>query len=312
MDPKTCTVRPDAAIAALAARQHGVIAVRQLAPLGVSTTMLKKRIARGTLIRLHRGVYAVGHDRLRREGRWLAAVLAVGSGAALSHRDAATLHGLRPANDRQIDVTTSKIDVTTSNRGRASRPGIEVHRATLDPLDVTVVSNVPVTTVARTLVDLAGVLPKDHLAKTLNRAELSRVIEMRAIYAAMAHTRNRPNFGHAALRAALAELAEHGPTFTRSELEERFLALIRAYRLPRPKMNVHIDGFEVDACWPARRLVVELDGYAFHRDRRTFQRDREKGNALARAGWTVLRYTWLDVVHRSAETAAMLAGSLDA
>jgi very-short-patch-repair endonuclease len=271
--------------------------------LGVTSSMIEKRIARKSLLRLHRGVYAVGHDQLRREGRWLAAVLAVGPEAVLSHRDAAGLHGLRPANH-------VKVDVTTPSRGRGSHPQIEVHHAKLDPLDATVVRGIPVTTVARTLVDLAGILPKDHLAKALSRAELDRMLDVRAIEAALDRTRGRKGPGHAALRAALAIQGDHGPIVTRSELEDRFLSLIDASKLPRPRMNFHVEGLEVDACWPERRLVVELDGYAHHRDRRTFQRDREKGNALTRAGWKVFRYTYDDVVRRPGRTAAELAVEL--
>ncbi|HYV16625.1 MAG TPA: DUF559 domain-containing protein [Conexibacter sp.] len=304
MDPKTCTVQPDRSITALAARQYGVVAGWQLAPLGVTTTVIKKRVARGTLIRLHRGVYAVGHRQLRREGRWLAAVLAIGPGAALSHRDAAGLHGIRPANHQRVDVTTPK-------RGRASQEGIEVHHATLVPLDVTVVRGVPVTTVARTLVDLAAIVPKDHFAKALSRAELNRVLDAPALEAAMRRARNRPS-GHAALRAALAELRDHGPTLTRSELEDRFAALLTAHNLPPAKMNHHVEGFEVDAVWPEHRLAVELDGYAHHRDKQAFQRDRGKGNALTRAGWKLLRYTYDDVVRRPARTAAELVEQLAA
>jgi very-short-patch-repair endonuclease len=292
-------------ISTLAARQHGVVAGWQLGPLGVTSSMLKTRIARGSLLRLHRGVYAVGHERLQREGRWLAAVLAVGPGAALSHRDAAGLHDLRPANHERADVTTPR-------RGRGNQERIEVHHATLDPLDVTVIRAIPVTTVARTLVDLAGVVPKDHLAKALSRAELNRVIDVRAIEAALERIRGRSGPGHANLRAALAHQADHGPTLTRSELEDRFAALLTAHNLPPPQMNHHIEGFEVDAVWPERRLAVELDGYAHHRDKQAFQRDRGKGNALTRAGWRLLRYTYDDVVRRPARTAAELAEQLAA
>jgi predicted transcriptional regulator of viral defense system/very-short-patch-repair endonuclease len=303
MGPKTCTPHPDTTIAALAARQHGVAAGRQLAALGITPKMLRTRIARGSLLRLHRGVYAVGHEQLRKEGRWLAAVLAVGPGAALSHRDAAGLHGIRPANHQRIDVTTSK-------RGRGSHLRIEVHYAVLGPLDVIKINGIPVTSLARTLVDLAGAVPRDHLMKALNRAELNRALDVKAIETALEHLRGRSGPGHAAIRSALAELADHGPALTRSELEDRFLALLAAHHLTRPKTNFHVEGHEFDAVWPERRLAVELDGYVHHRDRPTFQRDREKGNALTRAGWKLLRYTYDDVVRHPARTVAELAEQL--
>jgi very-short-patch-repair endonuclease/predicted transcriptional regulator of viral defense system len=299
MGLQTRTPHPDTAMSALAASQHGVVARWQLTPLGVTPKIIKTRIARGSLIRLHRGVYAVGHEQLRKEGRWLAAVLAVGSEAVLSHRDAAGLHGIRPANRQKIDVTTPR-------RGRGSQQRIEVHPAVLDPLDVTKLNNIPVTNLARTLIDLAGVVPRDHLAKALNRAELNRVLDMNAIEMALERIRGRPGPGQAALRSALADLADHGPALTRSELEDRFLALIAARNLPRPKMNFHVEGHEFDAVWPERKLAVELDGYAHHRDKPTFQRDREKGNALTRAGWKLLRYTYDDVVRNPARVAAEL------
>ena len=303
MRGKTCAPQPDEIISALAARQHGVLAGQQLGPLGVTPSMIETRIARGSLLRLHRGVYAVGHEQLRKEGRWLAAVLAVGPGAALSHRDAAGLHGIRPANHRRIDVTTPK-------RGRESHPRIEVHHAVLGPLDVTVIRGIPVTSVARTLIDLAGAIPQDHLAKALNRAELNRVLDVKAIETALKRLRGRSGPGHAKLRAALAELADHGPALTRSELEDRFLALLAFHHLPRPKTNFHVEGHEIDAVWPERKLAVELDGYASHHDKPTFQRDREKGNALTRAGWRLLRYTYDDVVRNPARVVAELRSLL--
>jgi len=295
-DPQTCAHRR---FAALAARQHGVVTRSQIVAVGLSNTMVRDRIANGHLIRLHRGVYAVGHDQLRREGRWLAAVLAVGQGAALSHRDAAALHDLRPANHELTDVTTPR-------RGRTSQPGIAVHHALLDSLDVTIVSGIPVTSVARTLVDLAGAVPADHLHKALSEAEHQRTFDRTAIEAALARTAGRHGSGHAALKAALADLADHRPTLTRSELEDRFLALLAAHGLPCPRSNARVGAFEVDALWRERRLAVELDGWTHHRTKRAFQRDRDKANALMAASWTVLRYTYADVLQRPAEVAAQL------
>lgn len=297
MRPQTRTVPVDARIAELAERQHGVASREQLLAIGVTPSMLRTRIAKRTLVRLHRGVYALGHRRLRPNGHRLAAVLAMGPGAALSHRDAAAVHGLRPAN-------RARIDVTTTSRGRTSQPGIDLHHTTtLEPHDLTTVDGIPVTTVACTLVDLAAVVPKDQLAKALREAEQQRTADLHEIEDAMRRTRHRPGNGHRALRAVLDEHRRLGTQLTRSVLEDRFLALLDAHHVPRPLTNVHLHGIEVDACWPAARLVVELDGYAHHSDRRAFQRDRDKGNALTDAGFTVLRHTHDDVVRRPRQVA---------
>ncbi len=287
-------------IGALAEGQHGVVSRRQLLAIGVTPSMLNRALQAGRLVPLHRGVYAVGHRRLRTEGHWLAAVLAVGPGAALSHRDAAALHGLRPSNRPRIDVTTTR-------RGRTRLPGVEVHHTTvLAPRDVTTIDAIPVTTVARTLVDLAQTVPRHHLAKALREAEHLRTADSREIEDVMHRTRTRKGPGHAALRAVLAEHRHRGTQLTRSLLEDRFLALVDAHDLPRPRANFHVAGREVDAVWPAARLAVELDGWERHKDRHAFQHDREKANALTEAGYTVLRFTHDDVVRRPAATARSL------
>jgi very-short-patch-repair endonuclease len=285
----------------LANRQFGVVARWQLPAIGVTPGMVRARLARGSLTRLHRGVYAVGHRRLLPQGRTLAAVLAVGPGAVASHRDAAWLHGLRPGNHRRRDVATTR-------RGTASTAAIAVHRtAVLTPDDVTTVAGIPVTSVARTLVDLASVVAADHLASALSEAERLRAIDLRELEAAIARTRTRAGAGHARLRAVLEEHRARGVEIDRSKLERRFAALAQQAGLPRPRLNHWIDGMEVDAVWPRERIAVELDSWEFHRHRRAFQHDREKGNALTAAGWTVLRFTHHDVAHRPAEVAAQLS-----
>jgi very-short-patch-repair endonuclease len=308
LDHRSRAVRPDAVVARLAAGQHGVVARRQLIEAGLSPTVVRVRVAKGVLIPLHPGVYAVGHRQLRVEGHWLAAVLAAGPGAVLSHREAAALHGLRPSNRPRIDVTTVR-------RGRTAPGGVDLHETrTLGDRDLTAIDAIPVTTVARTLVDLAGVVSRDHLAKALREAEHQRTADLQQIEEAMRRTRNRPGRGHATLRAVLQEHAHRGTQLTRSVLEDRFAALLDAHDLPRARINAHVEGYEVDAFWPHAGLVVELDGWERHRDRHAFQRDREKGNALTAAGLTVLRFTHDDVVNRPADVAgrigALLAGSL--
>jgi very-short-patch-repair endonuclease len=295
----------DRLIGALASKQHGVVSRRQLLDAGLGEKPIASRVRNSRLLRLHRGVYAVGHAELRREGRWLAAVLASGPDAVLSHRSAASLHGLRPFSGTAIDVATPV--------HRASAPGIRVHaRQRLDAADCTRLSGVPVTTVARTLVDLAGVVPADHLLRALRRAEELRTFDLHAIEAALARTSGRPGRGHAAMRAALAEARARATQLTRRALEERFLTLVTRARLPQPRTNVWFPAldFEADALWPEERVAVELDGWEHHRTRDAFHRDRAKANTLTLAGWTVLRFTHDDVVRRPAPTAAAIRAAL--
>jgi len=281
---------PDELLRELAARQHGVVARRQLLAAGLTARMIERRAAGRQLVTLHRGVYAVGHARLRREGHWLAAVLAAGPGALLSHRDAAALHGLRPPGDRQ------RIEVTTTGRA-TSTPRIDVHAtSTLDARDKATVAGIPTTSIARTLVDLAAVVTPRELRKALAEAERRR-LDVTGIERAMAATVRRNGRGHAELRRALDELRTIGAPVTRSELEDRFLALLDAHDLPRPATNASVEGMEVDACWPDRRVAVELDGWRDHGTRRAFQEDRQRGNDLTAAGWMLLRFTWADVTH---------------
>jgi len=291
----------DRILAALAARQHGVVARQQLLDAGLSAEMVRTRLVARRLIPLHRGVYAVGHCRLRREGHWLAAVLAVGRGAALSHREAAALHGLRPADRTTVDVTVA---------AQRRVPGVQVHRAKLGRIDVTAVDGIPVTTVARTLVDLADVLPPPALRKALEETERSNRLDVRAMEAVLRRTRTRNGAGYERVRTALTELARTGTTLTLSVLEDRFVALLDAYGLPRPSTNVLLEGYLVDACWPAARLVVELDGYGPHSGRRAFQDDRTRTNDLQVHGYLVLRFTHDDVVRRPVETASRVARAL--
>ncbi len=264
--------------------------------------MVRSRVANGRLLPLYRGVYAVGHRRLRRDGHWLAAVLAAGPGAVLSHREAAALHGLRPADRPSVDVTVP---------ARRRLAGVQVHVVErLAREDVTTVDAVPVTTVARTLVDLAAVVSPTALRKALEEAERSHRLDVRAIEAVLARTRGRNGVSHGRIKAALAELARTGASVTRSRLEDRFLALLDAHGLPRPSANAWTAGMEVDAAWPAARLAVELDGWDSHKTRQAFQRDRTRSNDLQAAGWTILRFTHADIVHRSDETAARVGRML--
>jgi len=281
----------DRVIAALAARQWGVVSRGQLLDAGLSRKQIADRVRAGRLLTLHPGVYAVGHARLRSEGHWLAAVLAAGPGAALSHRDAAGLHGLRPANHARIEVSTT---------GRAkSSVKLQLHRThVLDAEDITTVSGIPVTTVARTLLDLAGQVPHDHLTKAIKEADRQRTFDLNQVQAAMARTRGRTGRGHSALSEAIEEHAALGLSATDSVLEDAFHRLVRDNALPSPEINAYVEGFRVDAVWRAAKVAVELDGWAWHHTRHSFEKDRERDQKLTAAGWRAVRFTYRQLTSR--------------
>jgi very-short-patch-repair endonuclease len=297
----------DVRIAELADQQYGVVSRRQLVTTGASRDQVRRRIQRGALVPLHRGVYAVGHRRLTQDGFWLAAVFAAQPAALLSHRDAARLHGLG-----RWRAPGGRIEVTTS-RAAAQSDGLLIYsRRRLMRADATTVASIPVTTVARTLVDLADVLDRDRLAQAMGEAERVHRIDVRELHAAAARVAHRTGAGHARLREVLADHAARGVTLTRSELERALAALVRAHGLPAPELNARVGGFEVDALWRAERLAVECDGWEFHRDRRSFQRDRDKANALQLHGWRVLRFTHADVAEQPERVARAIAAALRA
>lgn len=272
----------DRAIAQLAARQHGVVARRQLVEFGLSAREVGYRLRIGRLHEVHRGVYAVGHARVTRRGRWMAAVLACGPGAVLSHRDAAALHGIRPTDRAFVDITAPR---------RRVRAGIDAHRSTLPADELTAVDGIPVTTVARTILDLAAVVPLRHVERAMAEAEHRRLGDPTSLADLLArHPRAK---GSGRLRALLATRA-HLTTLTRSELEERFLAYVRVHRLPAPVLNdhVHVGGgatVECDAVWRRARVVVELDSREFHQSHDAFGWDRLKSRRLSVAGWQPIR-----------------------
>jgi very-short-patch-repair endonuclease/predicted transcriptional regulator of viral defense system len=292
------------AIARVAERQHTVVSLTELKALGLGKAAAAKRAASGRLRRIHRGVYAVGHGRLTREGHWMAAVLACGPKAVLSHRSAAALWGLRSDN-------RAKTDVSVPSRSARSRPGIDVHRSmTLAPSDCTTHDGIPCTTVARTLLDLAEVLNRRGLERAIERAEVLRLFDLRAVQDVLARANGRR--GAAVLRAVLARLGE--PALTEHELEERFLGLCRIARLPTPEVNAWLDidddpAVKADFLWRRERVIVETDGYETHGTRQAFERDRLRDQRLKRAGYEPLRFTWRQVAERPgwvSETVAAL------
>ena len=298
MTPKRATRRsaePDRLIGELAGRQHGVVAGRQLRALGLSVHHIRTRTRTGRLHRCHRDVYAVGHRSLGRHGRWLAAVLACGDGAVLSHTAAAALWqivGPRGPTAPNVDVT-----VPSGAAGRR-QPGLIVHRCRdLFPEESTAHDGVPVTTPARTILDLAACIGFRSLERMADEAERLRLCGTADLEKVVAAHRGRRGAG--ALRRLLAAHAI-GSTATRSELEERFLALCRRRRLPPPLVNVPLLDYVADFYWPAARLVVEVDGHGTHGTRVAFERDRDRDSHLAAHGYRTLRFTWRDLTTRPA------------
>jgi very-short-patch-repair endonuclease len=221
----------------------------------------------------------------------MAAVLACGDGALLSHGSAIALWELLPTSSPTIHVTVP------ARGGRAARRGIRLHRSTrLRPDDADFVDGIPVTSLPRTLIDFAAVARPGQLERALERADERRLLDLGALDAALERAGRRP--GRSSLTAALAAYRP-SDRILRSELERRLHNLLRRAGLPLPATNVSIAGFEVDACWEEYRLVVELDSRSHHARRSAFQRDRERDRALQLAGLRVARFTWQDVERRA-------------
>ncbi len=284
----------------LAARQHGVVGVRQLYELGLSDDWVASRVSEGWLHRVHRGVYAVGNPRLSARGHWMAAVVACGPSALLSHRSAAALWGLVKPN---IALPAEETHVSVTARGNRSRAGIALHRRELTDADRTEREGIPVTGVELTLLDLGTDVRGRPLERAIDEAVHRGLLTESAIELALDRFAGRRGAG--ALRTAL-DLRGGVSTRTRSELEERFLALCRSHHLPQPVFNAPLHGLTVDCLWAEARLVVELDGQRSHATRRAFQADRDRDSLLAVHGYVTLRFTWHDVTQRPAVVAHRL------
>jgi hypothetical protein len=291
--------RVDAALAALANEQHGVFGLDQALEFGLTASAVQKRRSTGRLHRIHQGVYSlVPRELLKREGLYMAAVLACGPDAVLSHRSAAVLHELR-------DWGATKIEVTVPGRSARAHDGISVHRSTtLTPADVTVVDGIPVTTVARTLFDLAEVVTRRQLERSFDQAEIAEVFDLNAINDQLARNPTRPG-----AKAVKGVLTEHyiGKTPTWSENEELLLSITRPLGIPDPDTNQFIvldDGgpaIRADFVWREQRVIVEADGRKWHLTKQRFEIDRVRDQRLAAAGWTVIRTTWRQMKYRPHE-----------
>jgi predicted transcriptional regulator of viral defense system len=267
-------------LAEAARRQWGAVTRAQLAAAGLGDSGVRDWVRSGRIRRLHRGVYAYGHDRLRREGYWLAAVLACGPGAVLSHRSAAALWGIRPSESAIVDVTVP------SRAGRIRRKGVRVHRSgRLTVEEVTEKDGIPVTTVARTLLDEADNLDTQALRRAITEAEYRHLYDHTALIAVV---ESNPGRRTKKLMTAATEGRLHR---TRSPLEDRFLRFTDRYGVEDPECNVQLEGYEVDFLWRRVGLAIELDGLDAHGTREAVRRDRRKDRALWRVGVRAMRLT---------------------
>ena len=282
MDELEQTRALDARIGRLAGRQHGVVSRRQLEALGVGRGSLEKRLLAGRLLRLHPGVYAVGHFVTSREARWTAAVLACGSGATLSHHSAAALWRMRNPSSRAIEVTTP--------RKSRSRGAIRRHFAVLPADEVTTERGIPVTTVPRTLFDLAATSSADVVEHALRESEYLRLHDRLSLPDLLDRYPGR--HGSSTVRECLRRRAELPAGGARSWLELEFLPFLRRAGLPRPQLNVWLQvggkWIQVDCLWPGK-VVVELDGFAGHGTRTAFREDRARDRKLRVSGYGVIR-----------------------
>ena len=285
-----------AVVVELAERQHWVVLLGQLVALGLAPTTVRSAVRAGRLHRVHRGVYAVGRPSLAREGRWMAAVLACGDGALLSHRSAAALWGLvrgDGANNPRHPSAQGPVESRDRSTHRQRRCSHATRRPSTDPVHL-----------ARPHAGFAGDASRANWhARSL--AEQLRLFDRRATDDVLSRSDGRA--GAAALRAAVGAWEE--PPFTRSVAERILIELIRASDLPRPLVNQTVAGHEVDLWWPDHDVVAEMDGYEFHSSRNDFERDHEMSLDLGAAGVKLVRISWRQL-DRPAELTARLAASL--
>jgi very-short-patch-repair endonuclease len=292
MGPQRDTV--DEILASIAVRQHGVVTREQLLDRGVRAKEIRGRVQRGSLLRVHRGVYRVGHRAPSTEATYLAAVLACGEGARLGGKAAAYLWGLMKGSPPIPEVVAI---------GRRRVEGVHTRRARqLHPADVTTFKAIPVTTVARTLVYLAAEFTEDELARACHEAGVRYRTTPADVGAVLARHPSSPG------AAKLRRVMEGGVPVSLSMLEARFRTVLKAENLPPPpETNRRAGGRRVDCRWPQYRLTVELDGYRFHNSRHSWEQDRRREREARARGDEFRRYTYGDVFEDPAFMLAELA-----
>ncbi len=266
----------DRRIAELARRQRGYVTRRQLLALGESRHEIDYRIKTGRLIPVYAGVYAVGHLPTLPHDRAVGALLACGEGAVLSHGSAAALWGVFKSWKMPFEVTTPSA---------RRRPGIRAHRSVLTRADISYQAGIRVTTVTRTLLDVAPRMTDKALRRAVNDLRRPGHLRLDALAVLLERFPRAP--GTARLRPFLD--ARTGPT--RSQLEDDFFAFCERFGLPTPQVNVHVAGREVDAWFPEERVIVELDGWDFHSDRGSFEGDRDKDTTALEHDIVTVRLT---------------------
>jgi len=288
----------DARVAALAAEQHGVVSVTQLLELGMSRAAIHVRVRNGRLHRLHRGVYAVGHEALTLDARFMAAVLASGPAAALGYRSGGALWTIMTWEDTHL------IEVIVVHGAGRSRPGLHIHCARrLDPRDVTRRHGIPVTTPARTLLDLADVLTDKGLRRAVRQAQALHLTNVHQIADVL--TRSNGRRGASRLAALIAD----GPAPTRSELEDLVLGVILEGGLRKPQINRRLGRVYPDLRWPEQRLTVECDSATWHDGKLAQEDDAERQARLEAGGERVLRVTWQQALQHPEQTIARLVAA---
>lgn len=268
----------------LAGGQHGIVARRQLLALGFNSREIEHRIDRGRLHLVMRGVYAVGWPELNERQRWMAAVLACGEGAALSHQSAAALWGIGKNHSGRIDVSVRR-------RSELKRPGLRVRaRAKLNAARIVAKDGIPVTDVVQTLVDLATELPPRRVERAINEADKRDLIDPETLRARLGSYEGEP--GVKPLRTLLDKRTFR---LSDSDLEILFRPIAARAGLPPPLSKQVVNGWEVDFYWPDLSLVIETDGLRYHRTASTQTRDVRRDRAHALAGMTPLRFTHYEI-----------------
>ena len=297
----------DAEVGRLAVAQNGLVTREQLDALGLNDQAIAKRVARGRLHRINQTVYSLTPGVMTQRGKFMAAVLACGPDAVLSHRSAAFLWGL-------VDSWEEPIDVTAPNRRGRSPDGVAAHRdGSLQPIDKTTVYGIPCATVARTILDYAGVEPDWKVRKVVAEAEVLQILDKSKLRALLKRSRRRR--GVARLRLIL-DMINPQTKRTRSELERFFLEMCAKRSVPEPEVNVWLptpDGkrYQADFLWREQGLIVEADSRRFHDTDSAFVSDRKRRQQLELAGWRVSQCTWEEVEREPRRLALTIKGLLD-
>ncbi len=267
----------------LAERQHGVVARWQLDELGMPKTLIQGRAEAGLLLPLFQGVFALAHRRIGRKGHWMAAVLASGPGAVLSHGTAMELWGMRGSH--------GDVEVLRRSGGvHRRRPGICLHQTrSLPPDHVTVEQGIPTTTPERALLDMAGRLDARQQERALVSGDRNGCLNWSVLQRMVSRGKGKRGIGR--LRRVAMEVDPRAADAA-SPLEVDFLALCREFGLPLPQVNVLVEDILVDFYWPAEQVIVETDGYMYHANRPAFENDHERAVTLTLAGYTVHRATY--------------------